>query len=101
MKWAKATDANHKAVLATLRQFGIWAKSVHQAGAGFPDILAWTSKSGFVLLEVKDGAKVASARKLTPAQEKFFAECPGPIHVVTSGTEALAVFGIDALEMLP
>lgn len=40
-----------------------------------------------------DGDKPPSARKLTPDQEKFHRDCPGPIHVVTCLDEALTALG--------
>lgn len=47
-----------------------------------------------VMLEVKDGSKPPSERKLTPAQVKFHAEWKGWISVVTSVDEALAAVGV-------
>ena len=43
------------------------------------------------LVEVKDGRKPPSARRLTPEQEAWHAAWPGDVYVVTSVTEALAV----------
>jgi len=49
-----------------------------------------------VLMEIKDGSKPASARKLTKAQEKFHAEWNGPIYIVTSIDEAFDAIGVSA-----
>jgi hypothetical protein len=58
-------------------------------GNGLPDLLV-----GFrgmtILMEVKDGQKVPSARKLTPAEQKFFDEWRGGIvAIVNSVDEAI------------
>jgi hypothetical protein len=45
-----------------------------------------------LLLEVKDGNKVPSARKLTPAEQKFFDEWTGGmLAVVNSADEAIEI----------
>jgi hypothetical protein len=85
---AAKVDANHGDVVKGLRAVGIWAHSTAGLGNGFPDILAcW--RGVFVLLEVKDGAKSPSQRALTPAEAKFFGDCPGPVFVVNHPTEAI------------
>jgi len=49
-------------------------------------------KGKTALLEVKDGAKVPSARKLTELEEKFFATWTGgPLFIVNSPEEAVAM----------
>jgi hypothetical protein len=58
-------------------------------GNGLPDLLV-----GFrgvtILMEVKDGQKVPSARRLTPAEQKFFDEWRGGIvAIVNSVDEAI------------
>ena len=46
------------------------------------------------LMEIKDGRKVPSRRKLTQDQELFFQEWAGRLHVVESVEQAFSVIGI-------
>lgn len=90
MRYARRTDDNHGDLVRALRKCGVWVWSTAGLGGGFPDLLCF-ARGRFVLLEVKDGAKVPSARALSPAEEAFHASCPGPVHVVTSLDGALSV----------
>lgn len=57
-------------------------------GQGFPDIcVGYNGRS--ILMEVKDGSKPPSERKLTPGQKEFHAAWRGEITVVTSAAEAV------------
>ncbi len=84
------TDANHAEIVKALRQAGCAVCDLSGVGKGCPDLLV---SRGFetMLLEVKDGAKSPSERRLTPAQQEFHAMWRGRIAVVTSITEALAI----------
>ena len=61
-------------------------------GNGVPDLLAGFRGEWFVL-EVKDGTKSPSERKLTPLEEEFINSCPAPVYVVKSVGEALQAIG--------
>ena len=76
-----------------LRDAGVMVLSLAALGKGVPDLLcAFHGK--LVLVEIKDGAKIPSARKLTPDQEKFHkAWSEVPLHVVTSPWDALKALG--------
>ena len=64
MRRAARVDANQGEIDGALRAMGWLVWPTHQLGKGFPDRLI--AKGGrLVLFEVKDGAKVPSARKLT------------------------------------
>jgi len=83
------TDSNHKQVLEILRRGGWSASSTHRVGFGFPDIVA--ARAGLtIMVEVKDGAKVPSARKLSKKQVRFLATWPGQVIVAVSGLDALS-----------
>ena len=88
--YAKRIDANQNAIVKALRDHGAYVRIVTQ-GDGLPDILC-AYKGVTALLEVKDGDKPPSQRKLTPAEEKFFQEWTGGILVIVNSVqEALDV----------
>jgi hypothetical protein len=90
MRYAARIDANQEHIVSALRAHGATVRIVTQ-GNGLPDLLV--GYKGFtLLLEVKDGNKVPSARKLTPAEQKFFDEWTGGmLAVVNSADEAIEI----------
>lgn len=90
---AAKVDANQPAIVAALRQAGASVAPLHMVGSGFPD-LAVGYRGVNHLLEVKDGAKPPSARKLTPDETEWHATWRGSVRIVSSVPEALAVLGI-------
>ena len=84
---AAKSDANQSAVVAALRAVGCSVSSLHRVGDGVPDLLV-----GFrgvtLLLEVKDGTKRPSARRLTPDQREWHASWRGGTVAVVDGVEA-------------
>jgi len=60
---------------------GVSVHDTAQLGAGFPDIAIGLGKVN-VLIEIKDGSKPPSARKLTPDEVKFHDEWSGWIEIV-------------------
>lgn len=88
MKIARV-DANQKSIVEALRKIGASVLHLHQLGKGAPD-LAVGYQGRNVFLELKDGSKPPSARKLTPDEERFHAEWRGQVAVVESVDEAVA-----------
>lgn len=82
-------DANHKAVVQKLREFGVLVKSLAGVGDGCADLLCGF-RGTLVLLEVKDGTLPPSDRKLTAKEAEFVATWP-KTYVVTSAEEAVRV----------
>lgn len=80
------TDDNQKKIVTALRQMGCDVLSLSAVGQGCPDLLVHKRKR-LVLLEVKDGDKKPSARKLTPDQTEFHERWP--VFVVNSVDEAI------------
>ena len=91
MRRAAKVDANHQAIVACFKACGARVLSLAGLGDGVPDLLV--EKGGrLILVEVKDGAKPPSARKLTPDQEKWHAEWSGaPVYVVEDIEQAVGV----------
>lgn len=84
------TDANQTAIVAALREIGASVVSLADIGNGCPDLLV-----GFrgvtLLLEVKDGSKPPSKRKLTPDEKEFFETWRGkPPRIVCDPDDAIA-----------
>lgn len=87
---AAKVDANQAEIVKVLRQVGVSVQPLHMVGGGVPDLLCAIGNRVF-LIEVKDGAKVPSAQKLTPDQVVWHAAWPAPVHIVNSVDAALAV----------
>lgn len=77
-------DGNHHDVIAALKKIG--AKAVYLRA---PVDLLVGFRNVNVLLEVKDGAKPPSERKLTADEAEFIETWPGLVKVVTSPEEAV------------
>lgn len=98
MRKAKV-DANQKEIVAALRKAGVSVQHLHAVGKGCPDLLAGVPDGSNVLLEVKDGKKPPSARKLTPDQVEWHSAWRGRVVVVTSVDEALQACGVAFREV--
>lgn len=88
---AKRVDANHWEVFAALRRLGWCVISTADLGGGFPDLVA--AKAGVLrLIEVKDGKKKPSARKLTPHEAVYHADMAAagcPVLIIESVEDVL------------
>lgn len=86
-------DANHTDVVEALRGVGASVLILADVGDGCPDVLI-----GFrgvnLLLEIKDGRKPPSARKLTRDQETFIRNWRGTVYIVFSAEDALNVVNL-------
>jgi hypothetical protein len=94
MRTAAKVDANQGDIVKALRRAGATVQMLHTVGDGCPDLLV-----GFLgkntLMEVKDGAKPASARRLTPDQVEWHEGWNGdPVYIVCSPEQALAAVGM-------
>lgn len=86
-------DENQREVVAELRKAGCSVQPLHTVGAGVPDLLVGYRSQNY-LLEVKDGNKPPSARKLNERQEEWHVKWRGQVLTVTSGKDALEQLGI-------
>ena len=75
MRRAARIDANQAEVVAALHRCGWQVLSLAPMGRGVPDILACRANT-LRLIEVKDGSKPPSARKLTKAQVEWHKSWP-------------------------
>lgn len=87
-RYAARIDANQNDIVKALRKAGAVVRIITQ-GDGIPDLLVgYAGKT--ILMEVKDGDKCPSARKLTEAEQLFFDKwIGGTLVIVNSVEEAL------------
>lgn len=86
---AARIDANQPEIVKALRDMGCSVQHLHKVGQGCPDLLVGISGTNH-LIEVKDGKKPPSERKLRPTQEKWHGEWLGRVQVVESIDDAVA-----------
>jgi Holliday junction resolvase len=80
---AAKVDDNQKEIVQAYREFGFSVVSCAAIGGGFPD-LAVGIYGVTDLVEVKDGEKTPSQRKLRPLQVEFFDNWKGSVRVVNN-----------------
>lgn len=91
---AARIDANHEQVVSALRAAGASVQSLAGVGKGVPDLLVgFQGKT--LLMEVKDGRKTPSERRLTEDQVRWHgAWRGGPLAVVDGVDAALRMLGV-------
>jgi hypothetical protein len=87
-------DGNHNDIKSALLAVGAQVQSLASVGDGCPDLLV-AFRGAWHVLEVKDGTKPPSHRKLTPAEEMWLMRFDevAPVYIVNSVDEALEVIG--------
>jgi hypothetical protein len=94
MRRAARTDNNHEQIVKALRAVGATVQSLAAVGQGVPDLLVGYQGKN-ILVEVKDGSKTPSRRKLTDDQVKWHDNWNGgAVAVVDSVDAAWAALGI-------
>jgi hypothetical protein len=92
MRRAARRDHGEQDIIKAMRACGAFVKVINDEGT-FDLLVGCTGFSGrfyTLLLEIKDGTKPPSARRLTDAEQKFHDEWPGDnLHIVNSVQEAL------------
>ena len=89
MRRAARRDANEGDIIKAMRGEGAYVKVINDEGLF--DLLV-SHRGQTLLVEVKDGAKPPSARRLTDAEQKFHDEWPGSdLYIVNSVEEAIAL----------
>ncbi len=88
MRRASKVDANQSRIVGIFRAMGCGVQSLAAVGGGVPDLLVGI-KGRTVLVEVKDGTKPPSARKLTPDQVRWHGSWPDDVAVIESDEQAI------------
>lgn len=98
-------DANHAAIAQVLRAAGCWVEDTSSLGGGAPDLWVCHGRECTGLwLEVKDGRKPPSARKLTPAEDRWHLGVRargGRVETVTDVQGALFALGLVTSKAVP
>jgi len=81
-------DKTQGEIVQTFRKMGCPTFITSDLGKGFPDCLTKIGKDIW-LIEIKDGSKPLSQRKLTPLEQKFHIEFDGCVKVISSVDEAI------------
>jgi hypothetical protein len=89
---AAAVDANQPSIVGYLRSIGASVQPLHTVGQGCPD-LAVGYRGATYLIEVKDGDKPPSARKLTAPQKSWHGAWRGHVAIANNIEEALEIIG--------
>lgn len=86
-------DDNHKEIEAVFLKAGASVLDMSQLGNGAPDIAVGYRKQN-ILIEIKDGKKPPSARRLTADEERFMQTWQGRYQVISSVDEALKLLEV-------
>jgi len=87
LRRAAKVDDNQAAIVAALRAIGCTVQSLAAIGKGCPDLLVGCNGKT-ALIEVKDGSKSPSERRLTPEQLKWHAKWNGGTLAVVCDVES-------------
>jgi hypothetical protein len=90
MRRAARVDGNQSLITEALRAVGATVQPLHTVGNGCPDLLVGYRATNWCL-EVKDGDKPPSARKLTDDEQIWHNGWQGVVHVVETVEQALQV----------
>lgn len=90
MRRAAKIDGNQPHIVAYLRGLGASVEHLHSVGKGCPDLLVGY-RGRNLLLEVKDGSRPPSARRLTPDEQAWHADWRGSVVVVESVEDVVKI----------
>lgn len=100
MRLAAKRDANHKQILDAFRKAGCSILDLSRVGGGCPDVLV--ARNGHSLLvEIKDGTKAPSRRKLRGNQEDFRLRWRGRICVANCIDDVLLILNTIITKGIP
>ena len=84
---AKA-DENQPAIVKAFRDFGCSVQHLHTIGKGCPDVLIGKGGQNF-LIEIKNGKKHPSKKRLTKDEAKWHENWRGQVCVIESPLHAI------------
>lgn len=89
MRRAARRDANHSSIKDVFESFDCSVLDIASTPCGFDLVIGYKTQA--ILVEVKDGEKPPSARKLTENEFSAHLNWRGPKAIVTNNDEAVAV----------
>lgn len=90
MRTKARKDSNHKYIVDGLRKFGASVLDISQLKNCFDILVGYKGETH--LMEIKDGSKPPSQRKLTEGEEKFMNEWKGSkYNIILSLDDAISV----------
>lgn len=92
---AAKVDTNQGEIIDALRKAGASVQPLHGVGMGCPDILVG-HRGANILMEIKDGDKPPSARRLTSWQADWHFKWEGQACVVHTIEDALEALNLNA-----
>lgn len=92
MRRAARVDANQPEIVAALKAMGAEVTDLSAVGSGVCDLLV-SYRGQWYAIEIKDGSKPPSKRKLTDDQVDWHGRQRAKVHVVKDRAEALDAIG--------
>lgn len=93
MRRRAKVDDNQSEIVAALRAAGCSVTSLASIGKGCPDIVVGRGGVNY-LMEIKDGNKPPSKRRLTKDEQEWHATWNGHVAIVESVEDALHCVGM-------
>lgn len=95
MKYGARVDANQGEIVAAARAVGAEVQHLHSVGSGCPDLLV-AFRGQWYVVEVKDGSKPPSARKLTDKERDWHDKFSryAPVHIWATVDDVLHTLGV-------
>lgn len=88
MRRQARVDDNQAEIVKALRDIGASVQPIHQIGGGCPDILVGY-RGRNIVMELKDGNKPPSARKLTADEIDWHSSWRGQVVIVETIEQAI------------
>lgn len=92
MRRAARRDENHGSIKAAFQALDMSVLDIASTPCGFDLVVGYKTQA--ILVEVKDGSKPPSARKLTENEERAHLNWKGPKAIVKSTEEAIDVVAL-------
>ena len=90
---AKKIDDNQNLIVKQLRKCGVSVAVTSMVGKGFPDLICGLRNRNY-LIELKDGNKSASKKRLTDDEKEFFDTWSGQVNKAETFDEIALIIGL-------